>query len=195
MDLVTVLTAFAAVFPAELPDKTMFASIVLTARFKRPAAVWIGATLAFAVQVAIAVAAGSVLSLLPERPVRLAVAVLFGVGAWFLLRGDEDDDDVDTGDLGTQVPAWRVSATVFGVIFLAEWGDLTQLATASLAAATGEPFAVYIGALLALSAVCAIATVAGRGLLRVLPERTLRRIAAGIFAVLAVLALVEAIRA
>lgn len=194
MDLVTALTAFAAVFPAELPDKTMFASIVLTARFKRPVAVWVGATLAFAVQVAIAVAAGSVLSLLPERPVRLAVAVLFGVGAWLLLR-DDDDEEVDAERLRPDIPAWRVSATVFGVIFLAEWGDLTQLATASLAAATGEPLAVYLGALVALSAVCAIATVAGRGLLRVVPERTLRRIAAAIFAVLALIALVEAVRA
>jgi putative Ca2+/H+ antiporter (TMEM165/GDT1 family) len=193
MDPITALTAFVAVFPAELPDKTMFAGIVLTARFKRPVAVWLGATAAFAVQMAIAVAAGQVLSLLPERLVAAVVAVLFGIGAVVLLRGgDEDDAEEDATE--TAVSTWRVVATTFGVIFLAEWGDLTQLATASLAATTGEPLAVYVGALAALSTVAALATVVGRGLLRVVPERVLRRVAAGIFALLAVVALVEAIR-
>jgi len=193
MNPLTALTAFLAVFPAELPDKTMFATVVLTARFGRPRLVWFGATLAFAVQVAIAVAIGSVLSLLPDRPVRLAVAALFAVGAVILWREDDDAED-DAARDARLIPGWRVVATVFGVVFLAEWGDLTQLATASLAASTGDPVAVYIGSLTALSAVAAIAAVAGSTLLRVLPERVLRRIAAGIFAVLALLALVEAIR-
>jgi len=193
MDPITALTAFAAVFPAELPDKTMFAGIVLTARFKRPFAVWAGATAAFAVQMAIAVAAGQVLSLLPDRLVAGIVAVLFAVGAVVLLRGDEEDYD-RTDQASEQFSTWRVVGTAFGVIFLAEWGDLTQLATASLSATTGQPVAVYIGALAALSTVAALATVVGRGLLRVVPERILRRVAAGIFAVLALLALVEAIR-
>jgi putative Ca2+/H+ antiporter (TMEM165/GDT1 family) len=194
MNPLTALTAFLAVFPAELPDKTMFATVVLTARFGRPRLVWLGATLAFAVQVAIAVAIGSVLSLLPDRPVRLAVAVLFAVGAVILWREDDGDADDDAGGDARVIPAWRVVATVFGVVFLAEWGDLTQLATASLAASTGEPVAVYIGSLAALSAVAAIAAVAGSALLRVLPERVLRRTAAVIFAVLALVALVEAVR-
>jgi putative Ca2+/H+ antiporter (TMEM165/GDT1 family) len=194
MNPLTALTAFLAVFPAELPDKTMFATVVLTARFGRPRLVWLGATLAFAVQVAIAVAIGSVLSLLPDRPVRLAVAVLFAVGAVILWREDDGDADDDAGGDARVIPAWRVVATVFGVVFLAEWGDLTQLATASLAASTGQPVAVWIGALLALSTVAAIGVAAGRTLLRWVPVRLVRRIAAGIFAVLAVVTLVEAIR-
>jgi putative Ca2+/H+ antiporter (TMEM165/GDT1 family) len=193
MDPLTALTAFIAVFPAELPDKTMFAGIVLTARFKRPFAVWLGATAAFAVQMAIAVAAGQVLSLLPDRLVATIVAVLFAIGAVVLLRGG-DEDDGEAMASTERFSTWRVVATTFGVIFLAEWGDLTQLATASLSATTGQPIAVYIGALAALSTVAALATVVGRGLLRVVPERILRRIAAAIFAVLALIALVEAIR-
>jgi putative Ca2+/H+ antiporter (TMEM165/GDT1 family) len=194
MNPVTAITAFLAVFPAELPDKTMFATIVLTARFGRPRLVWFGATLAFAVQVLIAVAIGSVLALLPDRPVRLAVAALFAVGAVILWRGSGEEEDEGEAGPAAPIPGWRVVATVFGVVFRAVWGDLTQLATASLAASTGEPVAVYIGALAALSTVAAIAAVAGSALLRVLPERVLRRIAAGIFAVLALVALVEAIR-
>jgi putative Ca2+/H+ antiporter (TMEM165/GDT1 family) len=82
---------------------------------------------------------------------------------------------------------------VFGVVFLAEWGDLTQLATASLAS-RGEALSVLVGAAAAMVTVTAIGVVAGQSLLRVLPERVLRRVAALIFAVLAVVALVSAIR-
>ena len=94
--------------------------------------------------------------------------------------------DADAQAAATDAPAptpwWRVSATVFGVVFLAEWGDLTQLATASLAS-RGEALSVFVGATAAMITVAGIGVVAGRALLRVLPEHLLRRIAAGIFAV------------
>ena len=63
----TVVTAFATIFVAELPDKTMLATIVLSARFKRPLPVWIGAALALTLQMVIAVTAGRLLGLLPDR--------------------------------------------------------------------------------------------------------------------------------
>ena len=71
---------------------------------------------------------------------------------------------------GPPLPAWRVSATVLGVVFVAEWGDLTQLATASLASG-GEALSVFVGATAAMVTVAAIGVVAGQSLLRVLPER------------------------
>ena len=61
------MRAFATVFPAELPDKTMIATIVLVARYRRPLWVWIGAVAAFTVHVTVAVAAGSAIGLLPAR--------------------------------------------------------------------------------------------------------------------------------
>ena len=79
--LVTILTAFATIFVAELPDKTMLATIVLSARYRRPWPVWFGAAGALAVQMVIASATGGLLNQLPEAPVRLAIAVLFLVGA------------------------------------------------------------------------------------------------------------------
>ena len=88
---------------------------------------------------------------------------------------------------------WRVSATVFGIVFLAEWGDLTQLAAASLAS-RGEALSVFVGAAAAMITVAGIGVIAGRALLRVLPERILRTIAAGIFAALSILAVVAVIR-
>ena len=191
-----VATTFVTIFVAELPDKTMMATIVLSARYKRPLAVWIGAAVALTAQMVIAVVAGHLLNLLPDRVVAVAVTVLFAVGAVVLWRSSDDPvDELATQGAATngRLPAWRVSATVFGVVFLAEWGDLTQLATASLAS-RGEALSVFVGAAAAMVTVAAIGVVAGQSLLRVLPERVLRRVAALIFAVLAVVALVSAIR-
>ena len=200
-----IATAFATVFVAELPDKTMLATVVLSARFKRPLAVWTGAASALTVQMVIAVVAGRLLGLLPDRAVSAAVAVLFGVGAVLLWRsaGEADEEaaeaEAEAGAAAAAVPTadrapwWRISATVFGVVFLAEWGDLTQLATASLAS-RGDALSVFVGATAAMITVAAIGVVAGRALLRVLPEHTLRKVAAVIFAVLSTVALVAVVR-
>jgi putative Ca2+/H+ antiporter (TMEM165/GDT1 family) len=197
----TVVATFATIFVAELPDKTMLATIVLSARFKRPLPVWIGAALALTLQMVIAVTAGRLLGLLPDRVVSIAVAVLFAVGAVVLWRtGDEDEAsaaaaEARDAELAGAAPTawWRVSATVFGVVFLAEWGDLTQLATASLAS-KGNALSVFVGATLAMITVAGIGVIAGRALLRVLPERVLRKVAAVIFGLLALLAAASAIR-
>jgi putative Ca2+/H+ antiporter (TMEM165/GDT1 family) len=202
MDPATVAAAFATVFLAELPDKTMVATIVLSARFHRPLAVWAGAASALTLQMVIAVAAGQLLGLLPDRPVRFAVAAIFAVGAVVLWRShSEVDDAVDDADaaVATDVEAAgrlsfrRIAITVFGIVFVAEWGDLTQLATASLAT-TRPPLSVLVGASLAMITVSAIGVVAGRGLLRVVPERFLHRAAAVVFAALSVLFFVSAVR-
>ncbi len=71
---------FAVVFLAELPDKTMVATLVLTTTYRRAFWVWLGAAAAFLVHVTVAVVAGDLLGRLPERPVKLAVAALFAVG-------------------------------------------------------------------------------------------------------------------
>jgi putative Ca2+/H+ antiporter (TMEM165/GDT1 family) len=191
----TIVATFGTIFVAELPDKTMLATIVLAARLKRPFAVWLGAAIALTAQMFIAVVAGRLLGLLPNRPVRIAVAVLFGVGAVVLWRTSDETVHEEAEHLvpesRLELPAWRISATVMGVVFLAEWGDLTQLATASLASG-GEARSVFVGATAAMVTVAAIGVVAGQSLLRVLPERTLRKIAAAIFAILSVFALVSA---
>ncbi len=199
-----IATAFATVFVAELPDKTMLATVVLSARFKRPLAVWVGAATALTLQMVIAVVAGRLLALLPDRAVSAAVAVLFGAGAVVLWRsaGEADDEaaaaEAEAGAAAAvrtadHTPWWRISATVFGVVFLAEWGDLTQLATASLAS-RGDALSVFIGATAAMITVAAIGVVAGRALLSVLPEHTVRKVAAGIFAVLSIVAVVALVR-
>jgi putative Ca2+/H+ antiporter (TMEM165/GDT1 family) len=198
MDPATVAAAFATVFLAELPDKTMVATIVLSARFHRPLAVWAGAASALTLQMVIAVAAGQLLRLLPDRPVRFAVAAMFAVGAVALWRSHTDADDADdvaaeTGEDVKRLSFRRIAITVFGIVFVAEWGDLTQLATASLAT-TRPPLSVLVGASLAMITVSAIGVIAGRALLQVVPERLLHRAAAVVFAALSVLFFITAVR-
>jgi putative Ca2+/H+ antiporter (TMEM165/GDT1 family) len=211
MDLSAALKAFAAVFPAELPDKTMIATVVLVARYQRPFPVWVGAAAAFTVHVILAVAAGQLLSLLPDTAVAVATAVLFAVGAVVLWREASRGDDSFAGEAEVEAGAgaavevegangpvvaaersdWSVVAAAFGVIVLAEWGDLTQLATAGIAASTGRPVEVAIGALLALWAVAGIAAALGRTIAARLPVDKLQRGAAVIFAALALITLAE----
>jgi putative Ca2+/H+ antiporter (TMEM165/GDT1 family) len=192
MSLAIAATVFAVIFPAELPDKTALASLVLGSRY-RPAHVFAGVAAAFAVHAGLAVAAGSLLALLPHRPLEVVVAVAFAIGAVMLLRGRHDSGDEQVELHGKQPGFWRVAWTSFAVILVAEFGDLTQIATASLAARYHDPLSVGIGAVLALWAVAALAIVGGRGLLKVIPLTWITRIAAAIMLVLAGISLAAAV--
>lgn len=188
-----VLQAFATVFPAELPDKTMIATIVLVTRYRRPGWVWTGAVAAFTIHVVVAVAAGSLLGLLPDVAVKLVVAALFLTGAVLLFRAARTAEDA-AAEPDEVVAAPTVRATVvgsFGLILLAEWGDLTQLATASLAAKSGDPLATGLGALVALAAVAGIAAAFGRQLVARVPIHKVNYVGAAVFAALAAWTLVE----
>lgn len=188
------LQAFATVFPAELPDKTMIATVVLVTRYRRPGWVWLGAVSAFAIHVAVAVAAGSLLSRLPSAVVDTVVAILFAVGAVLLFRAARSAPDEKEG--GDVVEHANVRATVlgsFGLILLAEWGDLTQLATASLAAKSGDAVATAVGAWLALAAVAGIAAAFGRQIVERFPIQKVNYVGAAVFAALAIWTLVEAL--
>lgn len=178
MEIVTVLIVFGIVLLAELPDKTMFASLMLGTRF---AARWVflGAAAAFLVHVVIAVSAGSLLTLLPSTVLDLVVAGLFLIGAAFMLNAAR----AGAGGI----------ASSFGVIFLGEWGDITQIATANLAAKYHDPIAVGIGAVLGLWTAALLAITAGKTLLRYLHPRVLHLAGAVIFLGLAIFSLVEAL--
>lgn len=195
MSIADLFQAFATVFPAELPDKTMIATIVLVTRYRRPGWVWVGAVGAFTVHVVVAVAAGSAVSLLPDVLVKLVVATLFTTGAVLLFRAarsaEAEDDDLPATDVAVSATPRATVLGSFGLIVLAEWGDLTQLATASLAADSGDPVATGLGALLALASVAAIAATFGRQLVARVPIHKVNYIGAAVFAGLAVWTLVE----
>jgi Ca2+/H+ antiporter, TMEM165/GDT1 family len=195
VSLTVALTAFVLVLPVELPDKTLFASLVLATRFP-PLPVFVGVGTAFGLQVAIAVTAGSLLSLLPDALVSGVVAVLFLIGAGLLWRsaneGPENADDVAEGKEAHSF--LKVAAISFGVLFAAEWGDLSQLATAGLAARLDDPVSVFVGAWAALLTVSALAVFLGKKLADRLPVALIRRVAAVLFLVFAVVAAVETVR-
>lgn len=193
MDIGVVATVFGVIFAAELPDKTMVATLVLSTRY-RPLLVWIGVTSAFLAQVGIAVAAGGLLSLAPERIVAAVSATLFAFGAWLLLTGGDDGDETEDELEVPPAGPWRSVLTSFAVLFVSEWGDLSQLATAGFAARFGDPASVFAGSFGALATVAALAVIVGRSLLRVVPEALLRRVAGAVLAVLAILALGSALR-
>jgi putative Ca2+/H+ antiporter (TMEM165/GDT1 family) len=182
---------FGIVALAELADTSGLVTLVLASRF--PARlVLLGVAAGFLVQVLVAIAAGSLVALLPERLLAAAVAVIFLVSAVLLLRGDDDDDD-DAPDATPTTP-WRVVALCFGITLLSELGDPTQIIVATLTARYDDPLAVGIGAVLALWAVSALAVFGGNRLRRVVSQRWLTRVAAGVMEVLAVASAVEAIR-
>ena len=187
---------FLAVLPAELPDKTILATLILSSRY-RPAYVFTGAAAGFLVQVVIGVAAGGALSLLPRRPVEGAAAAAFAVGAILLWRQKEEknpDADDEGGQDGTRDGFWPVFGTSFAVVFLAEFGDLTQFLTVSLAARFHNPIAVGVGATLALWTAAGLAALVGWRLLKLIPMHWLTRGAAVIMLILAGTSLYAALR-
>jgi putative Ca2+/H+ antiporter (TMEM165/GDT1 family) len=188
--------AFGVILLVELPDKTLVASLVLSTRY-RPRPVLVGVAAAFAVQCVIAATAGGVIHLLPRRAVVGVVAGLFALGAFLLIREsfDKDDDEVALAEEREAAPTWRIVATSFGVLFAAEWGDASQIATAGLVARHGgalHALATGLGAWLALVAVAALAVVAGKAVVRRVPLHLVHRVAGGVFAVFAVIAAISA---
>jgi Ca2+/H+ antiporter, TMEM165/GDT1 family len=178
---------FLAVLPAELPDKTILAALILSSRY-RPGYVFTGAAAAFLAQVVIGVAAGGALSLLPRKPVEAAAAAAFAVGAFLLWRHKEEetpDIDDEGGPDGMRDAFWPVFGTSFAVVFLAEFGDLTQFMTVSLAARFHNPIAVGAGATLALWTASALAVLVGWRLLKLIPMHWLTRGAAVVMLALA----------
>jgi len=199
------LSVIAAVFGliavAELPDKTMIATLVMGAR-GRPLLVWLGASSAFLVHVTAAVIAGRFLQLLPHRTVEIVVTVIFLAGAAYLLFVPEATEekfgereaareiDLDGTEGGTGLvavdapvplppvaaaPALRIVAGAFVVILIGEIGDLTQLLVLNLSAHYHRPYSVFTGALAGLLFVSAIAAYGGRALLKWLPLAVIRR--------------------
>jgi putative Ca2+/H+ antiporter (TMEM165/GDT1 family) len=204
MDFAVLATTFALIFAVELPDKTFIATIVLATRYPH-FPVWIGVSTAFLVQTVVAILAGGLVTLAPHRVVIGISAVLFAIGAIVLWRNSDttEEEALDTDDevklSGHRVVAatgFRAALACFLVLFAAEWGDLSQILTVTLAASNHDRdphgVAVGIGAFLALATVTALGVVVGRTLTRFVSLSLIRRVGASICAVLAVVAAAEA---
>ncbi|MGW2044838.1 TMEM165/GDT1 family protein [Streptomyces sp. NPDC001858] len=181
---------FGVVFLAELPDKTALAGLVLGTRY-RASYVFAGVAAAFTLHVVLAVAAGSVLTLLPQQIVHALTGVLFlGGAAVLLLKKDEGDEAVRRPE---DQSFWKVAGAGFMLILVAEFGDLTQIMTANLAARYDDPLSVGLGAVLALWAVAGLGIVGGKALMKRVPLKLITQIAALLMLALGVWSLWEAI--
>jgi Ca2+/H+ antiporter, TMEM165/GDT1 family len=146
----------------------MVACLVMGSRY-RPGLVFIGAAAAFAVQVALAVTVGGLLGLLPHRPVEAATGALFLAGAVLLWRNRNANVSTDLAGPESRRRSVSVALASFAVVFTAEFGDLTQIVTAGLAARYHDPLSVGTGATLALWLAAGVAIIGGRSLLKVIP--------------------------
>lgn len=211
IDWAVVAAAFVPLLLLELPDKTFIATLILSTRF-RPWLAWIGVTAAFGVQVALAVVAGSLIAQLPREPVLIATATLFAIGGIILWRGArsadqraaEEADELATshgaaatatetqaaqsGTWGTRIAA---IGTSFGVVFLAEFGDLSQLFVAGLSARYQAPVSVFIGAWAALAVVAGLGAGLGKLLLAKMRLALIQRIGAIVCLILAAITVLE----
>jgi Ca2+/H+ antiporter, TMEM165/GDT1 family len=184
VDLPAFLTSFGLIFIAELPDKTAYTMLLLAAR-GRPALVFAGSCLALAVQALVAVALGSLFAHLAPAYVRYGSAAVFlGFGLWLLLTKP------DAEQVAEPLSKHRAFFSSFGLVFLAELGDATQIGTAALVARLHARWSVYLGATLALCAVALLMTTIGGTVGPRLPKLLLRRIGGGLFLVFAVLSLI-----
>lgn len=181
---------FGVVFLAELPDKTALAGLVLGTRY-RASYVFAGVAAAFALHVALAVAAGSVLTLLPQQILHALTGVLFLGGAAVLLK-KKDEGEEEIRRPGDQ-SFWKVAGAGFMLILVAEFGDLTQIMTANLAARYDDPLSVGLGAVLALWAVAGLGIVGGKALMKRVPLALITKIAALLMLGLGVWSLWEAV--
>src|SRR5665811_1781937 len=199
MSFAIALTAFLLIFPIELPDKTFIATLVLATRYK-PLAVWIGVASAFAVQTVIAVTLGGLIGRLPRTPVEIFAALMFLVGGLILIRGagkaDAEEAEIEhefEGKAKSGVQGLRAVGASFLVLFVAEWGDLSQLLTAGLVVKYQDPVSVGVGAFLGLVTVSALGAVLGRTLLRWMRLVTIRRIGGGVCLLLAAASLLQVV--
>ena len=198
MSFAVAATAFLLILPIELPDKTFIATLVLATRYK-PLPVWIGVSAAFLVQTVVAVTLGGLIGRLPRTPVEIFAGLMFLVGGFILIRGAgrADAEEVETehefeAKAKSGIHGWRVVGASFLVLFVAEWGDLSQLLTAGLVVKYEDPVSVGVGAFLALATVSALGALLGRTLLKRIRLATIRRVGGGVCLLLSLASLQQA---
>ena len=201
MDWSTLISTFGLVFIAELGDKTQLAVVTQTCKHRRPWAVFLGASAALTAVTAIGAVSGQLLGqIIPEGMLRAVAALTFVVMGMLIGReavkagrkeSQEDACDyIEEAEVDckpTSVWDWKAFSSTFGLLFIAELGDKTQLAVLSLAGKRGDVWPVFMGGALALALVTGLGVVGGQGLCRLIPERLLLWISAVAFVVMGVL--------
>ncbi len=187
------LGIFAVMFVLELPDKTFIATVIMATK-ARPLMIVIGGSVALTLQMGLAVGAGSLLTFFPAHWKDLIVGLLFLGGAAYLLfvpESDEEKKGAREAALEQKGTRWKEITTAFVVLFIGEFGDLTQIQAANLEAKLHQPLEVFVASSLALIAVSILAAYGGKALQRVVPLEWIRRFGGVVFAGLGIWTLVS----
>jgi len=195
IDWGTLVSTFGFVFVAELGDKTQLAVISQTCKFRRPWPVFLGSSAALIATTALGTIGGRALSaILPPNLIRYVAAAAFIVMGLFIWREAARKQAADLSctldetecELPERRQNWKAFSATFGLLFLAELGDKTQLSVMGLAS-KAAPWSVFVGGTAALTAVTALGVLGGQQLARLIPEVLLLRISAIAFVILGVL--------
>lgn len=182
------LSTFALVALAEIGDKSQLVCMALAARHRHWPVI-LGAASAFIALNTLAVTFGAVIALwVPERVLAGLVAVLFGLFGLYALRTQSGGAAERVLEQSYQ----SIFLTTLLLIFVAEFGDKTQIAVAGLASSMA-PFAVWLGATLALILVSGLGVWFGRTVLQRIPIEWLHRLSGVIFVLFAFFAAWRAI--
>lgn len=178
---------FGVIFLAELPDKTTLTSLAMATR-QPPLWVWLGAAVGFLGQTALAVGAGSLLARVPHDVVRVASGLcflLFAVLMW-RRRGDAHAQAAAGADGRPVMGMARVVGQAAVLIFLAEFGDLTQFTIAAMQARLDAAVAVFVASWLGLVTAAFLAVVVGSRLATFLDPVRLQKVASVVLGALGV---------
>lgn len=187
------LTTYFLIFLMELPDKTALSVLLLSTKH-HGVAVFMGAALAFVIQCLVAVTFGSLFSFLPKPVTHIAAGLLFLYFAFRLWQESRESCEAETTVPVKPSDHFRQSfINSFVMIFVAEWGDLTQLATAALQVKYHDIWSILTGSILALWSVTLVCIIAGKSLKKWLEPQKLQLIGAVIFAIVGIYFLVTAI--
>ncbi len=163
-----------AVGLAEIGDKTQLSVLLLSSRTRKYAQLLLGVMLAFLIVDGIAILVGAWLtSIIPVHIIKLVSGAIFVIFGIMILRGKEENAESDQSPKNAFVSG-------FSVIFLAEWGDKTQIASA-LFAAEYNPWMVLIGVMTALTALSIMAIYLGRFISGRIDKKVITKIAGSVF--------------
>jgi len=172
---------FSAIFLAELPDKTSWATMSLASR-GRPLSVWAGSALALASQTALAIYAGQWLARFPRHWVHGMGAIAFlGFAVWYWRESREPNEGADPVS-SRAAPGARIFFQAFLMVFLAEFLDVTQLATVAFSTRYPDhPVALFGIVTAALVLASGLSSWAGRWVQNRVSPRRLSQLAALLF--------------
>jgi putative Ca2+/H+ antiporter (TMEM165/GDT1 family) len=177
-------TSVAIVALAEIGDKTQLLSLALTTRYRRPWPIIVGILVATLLNHALASAAGSwVSSALGPMLLRWVLALSFlAMSIWILIPDKLDNVNARSGRFG-------VFGATLVAFFIAEMGDKTQIATVALAAKYSDFYTIVTGTTVGMLLANVPVVVLGDRIGKLVPVHVVRKIAAALFAVLGVIAL------